>query len=123
MSAPIVLHQEIVVGDDYKIADERALTWFSASWPNLAGAKLALVVGYSQANIYAMLPVTWAYTMPAGPETRTAVMELTATQTKQVFEGCFDYILQATLTDGSHVTLVLGELTVSQEPGQAPLAP
>lgn len=120
MSAPIIVHQEIVRGDDFKAAEGRALVWESPQWPNLAGAILSLVVGSHLPNIYGGLPVTWLGLVPAGVPTWTATIELTHVQTALVNEGCWDYTLTATLLNGDVVTLATGQLTVLANPALGP---
>jgi hypothetical protein len=124
--APITTHQEIVRGDDYRIADQRALSWSSPQWPNLAGSTLTMVVGRLDPNIpaiAALSTVTWTGSVPAGPVTTTATLELTSAQTKQVPVDCLDYSLIATLADGDRVTLAIGKLTVQGEPAAQTFIP
>lgn len=121
--APIVSHQEITKGDDFKAAEGRALTWTSPQWPNLNGATLKMVVGFNAPNLYSFLPQTWTGSIPAGTPTYTATLELSHTQTGTLSEGCYDYTLSATLLNGDVITLATGPLTVLAEPGQAPLLP
>jgi hypothetical protein len=119
--APVISHVEIVKGDDYRAAEERALVWSSPQWPSVAGATLSMVVGSHLPNIYGGLPVTWLGSVPAGTPTWTATIELTHVQTALLSEGCWDYTLTATLLDGDVVTLATGQLTVLANPAQAPL--
>lgn len=121
--APIIVHQEITAGDDYKAAEGRALTWQSPQWPNLAGASISLVWGFDQANILGASPVTWTTIQPSTPASTLATVELSHEQTKEAAEGCFDYVLRAVLADGDTFTLATGQLTISVEPGLALLDP
>lgn len=121
MTAPLIVHQEIVKGDDFKAAEGRSLVWESPQWPSLAGAALSMVVGSHLPNIYGGLPVTWTGSVPVGAATWTATIELTHVQTALLTEGCWDYTLTATLLDGDVQTLATGQLTVLANPAQAPL--
>lgn len=114
--APIILHKEIVKGDDFKAAEGQALVWESPEWPNIAGASLSMVVGSSLPTPSALTPFTWTGSISAGAPTWTATIELSHTQTAPVAEGCWDYILTATLPDGDVVTLATGQLTVLASP-------
>lgn len=120
MSAPIIVHQEIVKGDDFKAAEGRALIWESPQWPNLAGASLAMVVGSKLPSVISVSPITWAGSVAAGVPIWTATIELTHVQTALTTEGCWDYTLTATLPNGDVVTLATGQLTVLANPAQAP---
>lgn len=121
MPAPIISHQEIVRGDDFKAAEGRALVWTSSQWPNLAGATLTMKVGADRPR--ALETATWAGSVPAGTPIFIATMELSHTQTGAITAGCYDYVLVATLPNGDVVTLATGPLTVLSAPGQAPLLP
>lgn len=120
-TAPIISHQEIVRGDDFKAAEGRALAWTSPQWPNLAGATLAMIVGSALPNTLGGLPVTWPGSVAAGAPIWVATIELTHVQTAAVGEGCWNYTLVATLPDGDVQTIATGQLTVLANPAQAPL--
>jgi hypothetical protein len=117
--APIIVHQQIVKGDSYPIAEGRALEWFSAEFPDLADAELELVIGYSPAVVYGSFSETYKYTMPS-EETRTALVELTTEQTGRIEEGCYGYALVARLSSGGVRTLATGQLTVLAAPNATP---
>jgi hypothetical protein len=123
MPAPIISHQEIVAGDDFKAAEGRALVWSSPQWPNLAGAALKMVVGLNPPSAYTLTPVTWTGSVPAGLPVFIATMEPTHTQTSALAAGCYDYTLSATLPNGDVVTLATGPITVLAEPGSPQLLP
>lgn len=117
-SAPVIVHQEIVKGDDYKAAEGRALVWASPQWPNLAGASLAMVVGSSQPSVFAgFWPITFTGAVPAGVPIWTATIEMSHIQTGAIaLPGCYDYTLTATLPDGDVETLATGQLSVLAAP-------
>lgn len=122
LDIPIEVHKVVVAGDDYLAADGRALEWFCREFPTLANAEVEMVIGYDSNNIYAVTVNSWKKTQ-SGTATTTAVLEPTHTQTAVLLEGCYDYILRATMTDKSKITLAFGKLTVQGEPGLAPLQP
>jgi hypothetical protein len=122
--SPIIIHQEIVAGDDFKAVDGRALTWTSGLWPNLAGATLTMTVGHEQYNLYGNLPLIWTGTVPASPAAPTTVsLDVTSLETSPLPQDEYDYQLTATLTDGDKVTIAVGKLTVRATPGTVPLFP
>lgn len=125
MPAPLITHQEVVAGDDYKAADGRALVWGpSQYWPDLAGAALSMVVGHGQYNLYGNLPVTWTGSVPGSPDAPVIVsLNVTAAQTVALVQDEYDYQLQAKLTNGDQVTLAMGKLTVTATPGTVGLYP
>lgn len=124
MPVPIVAYQTIVKGDDYKVADGRALTWSSPEWPDLHLATLKMVAGPHAAMVYGTLPITWTSAALSGASPlHTATLELTHAETALIQEGTWFYTLTATLTDGDVVTLATGQLTVIAAPGEEPLAP
>lgn len=123
-SAPIVIHQQVVSGDDCLAADGRSLTWTSQDWPNLAGATLTMVVGHNAYNLFANLPVFWTGTVPATPASPTTVsLDVTAAETSALPPTEYDYVLQSVLADGDHVTIAQGKLSVIGQPGIVPLFP
>jgi len=89
----------IVHGDDYKYADNRALEWSSAVWPNLAGATITFnVIGYT--------PITMTAPVAGAGISQTVRLEMTKTQT--VFPESFIFRVVATLaTSADVVTLVI----------------
>lgn len=119
-TAPIIVHCEIVKGDDFKAAEGRALVWTSPQWPNLASAALTMVVGSALPTILGGLPVTWTGSVAAGLPIWVATIELTHVQTAAIAEGCWNYTLTATLPNGDVETLATGQLTVLANPAQAP---
>lgn len=124
MNLPVEQHQQIVQGDDYTAGAGRPLMWYIPEGPNLTeGTQLVMVVGYDSPNVYGTVPIEWTGTM--GPQSVTYVAKLSVSheQTQELSEGCYDYILRATLTDGAVVTLATGKLTVQAEPGMTSLMP
>lgn len=121
--APIISHQQIVRGDDFKAAEDRALVWTSPQWPNLAGATLKMVVGLSPPSAFTFTPATWTGSVPAGTPIFIATMELSHTQTSALAAGCYDYTLSATLPNADVVTIATGQLTVLAQPGSPQLLP
>ncbi len=97
----------IVRGDDYLNTDGRALTFAGATWPTLTAGTVALIVDTSGT------PTTYAGTITAAT---SCYIELTTTQTTALSaRRTYDYDLQATLSNGSIVTLVQGRLLVSED--------
>lgn len=98
----------IVQGDDYATADGRALEWVNAagSWPDLTGATIKFSVG--------SLTVTGSVVTPSGANQKVRV-ELTAVQTGALALGTFRYDVEATLSTGRKVTLVIDACTVQAQ--------
>lgn len=124
-SAPIDKHIQFTAGDDCKAADGRALAWTSATWPDLTGSTLTLVIGHDQYNLFGNSPVT--FTAPAAvvaaSGAQTVSMDLTSAQTDQLSAGEFDYTLTAKLADGDTVTLAAGWVSVFAPPTALPMYP
>lgn len=93
----------VVRGDDYLLTDNRALTFTGATWPSITGASIALKVNFSGAIMSYTGTVTAA---------DSCYVELTDTQTAAMATGTFDYDLEATLSNGSIVTLVQGQALI-----------
>lgn len=87
-------------GDDYLAADGRALSWTSASWPDLTGADVLL-----------MSRTEMEYVCAAAGHTVT--LELTAEVTRGL-GGRYPFDLVATLASGHVVTLTKGVLLVER---------
>lgn len=116
-------HLELVQGDDCKVADGRGLVWASPTWPDVAGATLAMVVGHNSQDIYGDVPVTWTGTVPDSPPSPSSVsLGVTAAETILLAGGQYDYTLTATLTNKDVVTLAAGHLSVIPTPN-APTLP
>ena len=96
----------IIRGDDYLLTDNRALTFTGATWPSITGASIALKVNFSGAI------VSYTGTVTAAD---SCYVELTDTQTAAMATGTFDYDLEATLSNGSIVTLVQGQALVTPD--------
>ena len=100
----------IVRGDDYSASDSRAITWTGSTddqWPSLSGATLK----FTAKNNMDSLTVTPTVTQPTG--TQAFRMELTSTNT-EIMSGRYKYDVQATLSSGRVITLVVGEMIVKQ---------
>lgn len=100
----------IVRGDDYSASDSRAITWTGTTddqWPSLSGATLK----FTAKNNMDSLAVTPTVTQPTG--TQSFRMELTSTNT-EIMSGRYKYDVQATLSSGRVITLVVGEMIVKQ---------
>jgi hypothetical protein len=121
---PQTTHQEVAAGFDSKLADGNALIWESASWPNLAGATLAMVVGHEQYNLYGNLPVSWPGSVPAEPASPSSIhIDVPAALTATLPQDEYDYQLEATLPSGDVIVVAVGKLTVRATPGTVPLFP
>ena len=97
----------IVRGDDYLNTDGRALTFTGATWPTLTAGTVALIVDVSGT------PTSYAGVITGA---QACYVELTDTQTTALNpKKAYDYDLQATLSNGSVVTLVQGLLLVTAD--------
>ena len=100
----------IVRGDDYSASDSRAITWTGTTddqWPSLSGATLK----FTAKNNMDSLTVTPTVTQPTG--TQAFRMELTSDDT-EIMSGRYKYDVQATLSSGRVITLVVGDMIVKQ---------
>lgn len=100
---------ELIHGDDYLAADNRALQWASATFPTLTGATIQLQVRAATKTS----PSSFNGTVL---NSTTAEVELTAAQTLSLTAGTYTYALKATLTDTHTVTLATGPLVVQNQP-------
>jgi len=96
---------ELVYGTDYAAADGLALSWTRSTWPDLAGASLALHIGTPTGAVTIAATAT-------GSGTQTVTAELTAVDTAALSPGFSDFELEATLTNGHKVALVQGTCRV-----------
>lgn len=96
----------LIRGDDYLNADNRALTFSGDSWPTLTGGAVALIVNVNGT------PTSYTGTITGDGE---CYIELTDTQTSAITPGAYSYDLQATLSNGSIVTVVQGLLLVTAD--------
>ena len=96
----------LIRGDDYLNADNRALTFSGDSWPTLTSGAVALIVDEDGT------PTSYAGTITGA---QSCYVELTDTQTVAMWIGLYDYDLQATLSNGSVVTLVQGKLPIQAD--------
>jgi len=97
----------VVRGDDYLNTDGRALTFTGATWPTLTAGTVALIVDTSGT------PTSYSGVITAAT---SCYVELTTTQTTALSaRRTYDYDLQATLSNGSIVTLVQGTLLVVED--------
>jgi hypothetical protein len=106
----------IVRGDDYLAADGRALDFVNAAgtWPNLTSAVIVLTA--RRRGCSALGPVAGSVITATGPNQKVRV-ELTHTLTGSLAPAppAYRYDVQATLSDGSIVTLQLGDLEVTED--------
>lgn len=93
----------VLRGDDYLLTDNRALTFTGSTWPSITGASIALKVNFAGTILSYTGTVTAA---------DSCYVELTDTQTAAMATGTFDYDLEATLSNGSIVTLVQGQALI-----------
>lgn len=107
--SPVATNGTITVirGDDYKNADGRALSFTLSSAPSIVGATIALLV---QTGVAATTSFSGVVTSATA-----CYVELTSAQTLALNVGNMAYDLQATLSDGSIVTLVQGTLSVQAD--------
>ena len=97
----------VVRGDDYLNTDGRALTFTGATWPTLTAGTVALIVDTSGT------PTSYSGVITAAT---SCYVELTTAQTTALSaRRTYDYDLQATLSNGSIVTLVQGTLLVVED--------
>ena len=96
----------VLRGDDYLLTDNRALTFTGSTWPSITGASIALKVNFAGTILSYTGMVTAA---------DSCYVELTDTQTGAMATGTFDYDLEATLSNGSIVTLVQGQALVTPD--------
>jgi hypothetical protein len=121
---PQTTHQEITAGNDSKAVDGNALVWESASWPDLAGAALSMVVGHAQYNLYGNLPVTWTGIVPTLPDWPSSIhLDVPALLSQNLPQDEYQYQLSATLPSGDVILVAHGNLTVNAAPGTVPLYP
>ena len=100
----------IVRGDDYNASDTRAITWTGDSddqWPDLTDATLK----FTAKNNLDSMTITPTITQPTGSQAFR--MELTKDDT-EILSGRYKYDVQATLSSGRVITLVVGEMIVKQ---------
>ena len=95
----------IVRGDDYLNTDNRAFTFTGTNWPTLTGGSVALIVDDGTPTSYTGV-ITGA---------QACYVEMTDTQTTGMEPDAYTYDLQATLSNGSIVTLVQGTLLVQAD--------
>ena len=95
----------VVRGDDYLNTDNRAFTFTGTNWPTLTGGSVALIVDDGAPTSYTGV-ITGA---------QACYVEMTDTQTTGMEPDAYTYDLQATLSNGSIVTLVQGTLLVQAD--------
>ncbi len=105
---------ELVQGDSYSNTDSRALVWDLTGFPDLTGATVTMLAR-SRSQLEesgAILSVTGAVVTATGSQRVRA--ELTVTDTLELIPGQdqYEYQVVATLSGGSKVTLVRGDVTV-----------
>lgn len=104
---------EIVRGDDFKAADNRALEFTTseeATWPDLTGATIAFTAKQNQDTIAKAGSV-----IVATGATKKVRIELDPADTANDPIGEYRFDVQATLASGNIVTLVTGKLTLQED--------
>lgn len=104
----------LVQGDDYTVASGQALEWTDAGnvWPTLTGATILLTIRNRTSGAVELSKAGTVVT-PTGTA-KCVRVQPTAAETATLTDGdrVSDYDVQATLTTGEKVTLVLGMVTV-----------
>jgi hypothetical protein len=96
----------LVRGDDYLTADGRSITWTenSGTWPDLATATIHLIIGdrkFFRKEIEATTPT-------GNPKVLRA--ELTRVETAKLQQAAYPFVVEATMSSGSRVTLIKGNV-------------
>jgi hypothetical protein len=99
----------LVRGDDYLSVDGRAITWTenSGTWPDLSTATVYLVIGSSK---FFRKEIT-ATTPTGNPKVLRA--ELTRADTNKLTQSAYNFIVEAVMSTGSHVTLIKGSVRMT----------
>lgn len=98
---------ELLAGDSYTVADGRALSWHSDTWPDLSGAVIRFIARSNYNNAESIRTIC-AY----NPTTKTITCELTTEQTASIPPGQHKFFISAVQADGDTLTLAKGELMV-----------
>jgi hypothetical protein len=96
----------LVYGDDYLLADARALTFTGTNWPTITAGTIALIVSTPSAVVSVAGVVTGA---------AACYVPLTSTQVNSFGVGVWTYDLQVTLSNTHVVTLQQGTLMVTAD--------
>lgn len=94
---------QLTAGDDYQVADGRALEFSSDDWPDLTGGAVIFKLGNA---------LSLAATITAA---RTVCVELTSVQTAVLTGTQLRHELEATLANGHVITLLRGTTTVVRQ--------
>lgn len=117
-------HVELAAGLDAKQADGTGLSWYSAKWPDLAGATLTLTVGHKQYNLYGDLPIHVTSSVPTTTPSPSVVhVDVPGALTATLPGGQYDYQLDAQLVNGDSILLASGHLSITAEPNSLPTWP
>lgn len=107
---------ELIQGDDYAIADSRALTFYGTgeSWPDLTGATFAFNVRKVGDDTACLSITAGTYTAAVGSVPASLQIELTAAQTADLPAEVSGYVydLHATLATGNRITLARSYISV-----------
>lgn len=95
----------LVLGDDYRTSDGRALTFVGTNWPTLTGGTVSL-------RVQAASVIAISGTVTGAASCR---VEVTSAQTISVGLGVWLYDLEATLTSGYVATLQQGTITIRRD--------
>jgi hypothetical protein len=114
---PVTGNAKVIIGDDYKAADGRALDWTNSAgtWPDLTAATIRFL--YS-ANGLAAGNFAGSVVTPTGAGQRVR-LELNAGQTggmAPTIAGPTRFAVVATQPDGDSITIVRGLLTICTRP-------
>lgn len=102
---------EIVRGDDYKIADDRAIEFSSTSWPDLTSATVKLTIRLKKTRD---VELEVAGTVVDANTCRFELThELTDGMTPSDQGHLFD--VEAILDNGNYITLVLGDCSILED--------
>ncbi len=118
---------ELVRGDDYLAADSRAISFTSDSWPDLTSAVITMTVrrrreAFSTGSDAVLFTKTDASGLRVvGGGDQTVYFELTPTQSGVLLPGSLTgkYDIEAVLSNDSIVTLVTGNVTVTEDQTRA----
>lgn len=125
LSAPVIDNGQtltLVRGDDYAVDSEQPLEWSSESWPSLTNAEIVLtlrktlwVKGSISRGGEEIIAKEGSVVADSDPQ--KVRIELTKAETEDfdVGENVYVFDVAAILSNGKHVTLVIGKCTVIED--------